>query len=117
MPSLENMRAFLQEAAKRRRVVTYRDIASGLEVRPPNTIHQVTDTLERLMEEDAAARRPFIAAVAVSGTLGDLPRRGFFECAGRLGRFDGDPDGQDARSYRASELIAAFAYWGGGDDG
>jgi hypothetical protein len=38
MLSLENMRAFLEEAAKRRRVVTYRDIASVLEVWPPNTI-------------------------------------------------------------------------------
>ena len=116
MPLLENMRAFLQEAAKRRRVVSYRDIASVLEVRPPNTIRQVTDTLERLMEEDAAARRPFIAALAVSGTLGDLPRRGFYDCASRLGRFDGDPEGQDARIYHASELDAAFAYWGGVDD-
>jgi hypothetical protein len=112
MLSLENMRAFLEEAAKRRRVVNYRNIASVLEVWPPNTIHQVTDTLERLMEEDAAAGRPFIAALAVSGTLGDLPRRGFFDCAGRLGRFDGDPDGQNARTYHTNELNAAFAYWG-----
>ncbi len=112
MLSLENMRAFLEEAAKRRRVVTYRDIASVLEVWPPNTIHQVTDTLERLMKEDAAEHRPFIAALAVSGTLGDLPRRGFFDCAGRLGRIDGDPEGQDARMYHAKELDAAFAYWG-----
>jgi hypothetical protein len=97
--------------------VAYRDIASVLEVRPPNTIHQVTDALERLMEEDAAADRPFIAALAVSGTLGDLPRRGFFDCAGRLGRFAGDPEGEDARSYHASELTAAFAYWGRTDDG
>jgi hypothetical protein len=98
MLSLENMRAFLEEAAKRRRVVTYRDIASALEVWPPNTIHQVTGTFELLMEEDAATRRPFITALAVSGRLGDLPRRGFLDCAGRLGRFDGDPDGQDART-------------------
>ena len=112
MLSLENMREILVEAAKRRRVVTYRDIAGVLEVRPPNTIHQVTDTLERLMEEDAAAHRPFIAALAVSGTLGGLPRQGFFDCAGRLGRFAGDPDGQDAGTYHAHELTAAFAYWG-----
>ena len=116
MPLLENMREFLQEAAKLRRVVTYRDIASALEVPPPNTIHQVTDALEHLMEEDAAARRPFIAALAVSGTLGDLPRRGFFDCASRLGRFDGDPDGQDARPYHANELNSAFAYWGSAED-
>ncbi len=116
MLSLANTRAFLEEAAKRRRVVTYRDIASVLEAWPPNRIHQVTDILERLMEEDAAANRPFIAALAVSGTLGDLPRRGFFDCASRLGRFDGEPDGQDAKTYHAKEVNAAFAFWGSADD-
>jgi hypothetical protein len=114
--SLANTRAFLEEAAKRRRVVTYRNIASVLEASPPNTIHQVTDILERLMEEDAAANRPFIAALAVSGTLGDLPRCGFFDCASRLGRFDGDPDGRDAKTYHANEVNAAFAFWGSADD-
>jgi hypothetical protein len=108
----ENLRTFLEETAKRRRVVAYRDIASALEVRPPHTIHQVTVALERLMEEDAAEDRPFIAALAVSGTLGELPRHGFFDCASRLGRFDGDPDGHEARVYHAKELDAAFTYWG-----
>ena len=116
MLSLENMRAFLEEAAKRRRVVTYRDIASVLEVWPPNTIHQVTDTLERLMEEDAAADRPFIAALAISKARGGLPAPGFFDCARRLGRFAGDPDGQDAWSFHAAELNAVLARWGGSRD-
>ena len=32
----------------------------------PHSIHRVTEALERLMEEDAAADRPFIAALAIS---------------------------------------------------
>ena len=116
MLSLATTRAFLEEAANRRRVVTYRDVASVLEAWPPNTIHQVTDILERLMEEDAAANRPFIAAFAVSGTFGHLPRRGFFDSASRLGRFDGDPDSQDAKTYHANEVNAAYAFWGSADD-
>jgi hypothetical protein len=64
-------RAFLQEAARRRRLVTYREMASALKAMSPNTIHQETVALELLMEEDAAANRPLTAALAVSGTLGD----------------------------------------------
>ena len=57
--------------------------------------------LERLMEEDAAADRPFIAALAISRARGGLPAPGFFDCARRLGRFAGDPEGQDAWSFHA----------------
>ena len=108
-------RAFLQEAATRRHLVTYREMASALKAIPPDTIHQVTVVLELLMEEDAAANRPLIAALAVSGTLGNLPRRGFFDCASRLGQFTGDPDGPDARTFHAREADAAFGFWGGAD--
>ena len=103
-------RAFLQEAARCRRLVTYREMASALKVMPPNTIHQVTVALELLMEEDAAANRPLIAALAVSGSLGDLPRRGFFDCASRLRRIVGDPDGPEARTFHAREADAAFVF-------
>ena len=73
----------------------------------------VTEALERLTEEDAAADRPFIAALAISKARGGLPGPGFFDCARRLGRFAGDPDGQDARTFHAAELNAVFARWGG----
>lgn len=117
MLALATARAFLREAAKCRRLVTYRDMASALQLTPPNTIHQVTVALERLMEEDAVAHHPFIAALAISTILGDLPRRGFFDCASRLGRFAGDPDGQDASTFHAKEVDAAFAFWGGVEAG
>jgi hypothetical protein len=65
------------------------------------------------MEEDAGADRPFIAALAISKAHGGLPAPGFFDCARRLGRFAGDPDGQDAWSFHAAELNAVFARWVG----
>ena len=77
---------------------------------------RVTEALERLMEEDAAADRPFIAALVISKARGGLPASGFFDCARRLGRFAGDPDGQDAWSFHAAELNAVFARWGGPRD-
>ena len=30
----------------------------------------------------------------------------FFDCARRLGRFSSDPDGEEARTFRAAELHA-----------
>ena len=66
---------------KRRTLFTYQEVAKALDILPPHSIHQVTEALERLMEEDAAADRPFIAALAISKTRGGLPAPGFFDCA------------------------------------
>ena len=107
------MRGFLENVAKRRTCISYQELAKALHILPPHSIHRVTEALERLMEEDAAADRPFIAALAISKARGGLPAPGFFDCARRLGRFAGDPDGQDAWSFHAAELNAVFARWGG----
>jgi hypothetical protein len=69
------------------------------ELSPPNTIHQIRVALERLMEEDAEAGRPFIAALVVNKAV--------FDCARRLGRFTYAPNGVEARSFHAIELNSA----------
>jgi len=69
--------------------ITYLEAAKGLLLSPPNTIHQVTEALEQIMAEEAAADRPFIAAMVISKARGGLPAPGFFDCAARLGRFAG----------------------------
>ena len=110
-------RAFLESVAKRQFLITYQDLAKALQILPPHSIHRVTEALERLIRENAAADRPFIAALVISKARGGLPGPGFFDCARRLGRFAGDPDGQDARSFHTAELNAVFACWcGSGDD-
>jgi hypothetical protein len=114
VPTHASARAFLESVAKRRILITYQELANALQLLPPHSIHRVTEALERLMEEDAAADRPFIASLAISKARGGLPGPGFF--ARRLGRFAGDPDGQDARTFHAAELNAVFACWGGSGD-
>ena len=116
MPTHARAREFLESLAKRRNLITYQELANALQILPPHSIHQVTEALERLMEEDAAADRPFIAALALSKARGGLPAPGFFDCARRLGRFAGDPAGQDARTFHAAELNAVFSRWGGSGD-
>ena len=116
VPTHARARAFLESVAKRRILITYQELANALQILPPHSIHRVTEALERLMEEDAAADRPFIAALAISKARGGLPGPGFFDCARRLGRFAGDPDGQDARTFHTAELNAVFACWSGSGD-
>ena len=110
MPTHASARAFLESVAKRQILITYQELANALQILPPHSIHRVTEALERLMEEDAAADRPFIAALAISKTRGGLPAPGFVDYAERLGRF---ANGQDARTFHAAELNAIFAHWGG----
>ncbi len=97
--------------AQRRVPITYRELAKALGLAPPNTIHQVTEALEHLMAEDAAADRPFIAAIAISKACGGLPAPGFFDCARRLGRFAGDEAGAEAWDFHAQEFNAAVSFW------
>lgn len=111
----EQLRAWLQNMATADLTITYGRLAKLLDLSPPNTIHQITGALERMMEEDVEAGRPFLAALAVSKAPGGLPAVGFFDCAKRLGRFTGDANGGEARSFHAIELDAALKFWGGCD--
>src|ERR1700731_5459946 len=63
VPPHAKARAFLEIVAKRRILITYQELANALQILPPHAIHRVTEALEHLMEEDAAADRPFIAAL------------------------------------------------------
>ena len=55
MPTHASARAFLESVVKRRILITYQELANALQILPPHSIHRVTEALERLMEEDAAA--------------------------------------------------------------
>jgi len=91
--------------------ITYQALAKALLLSPPNTIHQLSVALECLIDEDAAAARPLIATLVVSRARGGLPAPGFFECARRVGRFDGDPSGPEAATFYAAELETAVDFW------
>ena len=105
------LRQHLQKIAEQRVPITYRELAKALGLTSPNTIHQVTEALEHLMAEDAAADRPFIAAIAISKARGGLPAPGFFNCARRLGRFAGEETGPKAWAFHAGEFNAAVKFW------
>ncbi len=105
------LREHLRKVAEQRLPVTYQEVAKALGLTPPNTIHQVTEALEHLMTEDAATDRPFIAAIVISKARAGLPAPGFFDCAARLGRFDGDAAGPEAWAFHAAEFNAMVAFW------
>ncbi|MFT7388821.1 MAG: hypothetical protein ACI8VC_002078 [Candidatus Endobugula sp.] len=108
---VHRLRAHLQALATLRSPTIYREAAKEMLLIPPKTIRQLTEALEQLMAEDAAADRPFIAAMVISKWRGGLPAPGFFDCAARLGRFAGDATGPDARVFYAAEFTAVLALW------
>ncbi len=109
---IDPLRDALTEQAKAGAPVAYGELARRLALQPPHTIHRLTEALERLMEEDAAAGRPLLATLAASKTRRGLPGPGFFLKAQRLGIFSGEPDGPDADAFYAEELQRAVIYYG-----
>jgi hypothetical protein len=91
---------------------TYKNLADRLELASPNTIHRIAEALEQLMDEDIAAGRPLLAALAVSKVGPGIPAPGFFLEAQRLGVFSGDPSGPEAFEFHARELQRALRFYG-----
>lgn len=80
---MEKLKARLAELAALGQTITYGDLAREMAL-PTPAIQTLTIMLENLMDQDAAAGRPFLAAV-LEGRLGDgLPSLGFFEKAAEL---------------------------------
>jgi len=50
--------------------------------------------------------------LVVSKLSPGLPRRGFFACLERLGRYRGPEEGSEAAAFWRSECQAAWEYWG-----
>ena len=109
-PTRDLLRANLRMVAALGATITYHEAARGIGLAPPHVIHSVAMLLEELMDEDAAAGRPFIAAMVTSRARDGVPAPGFFEAAARLGRFRGDPWSAEAMAWHAAELALAHAF-------
>jgi len=80
---IDVLKGRLVQLAALGQTLTYGDLARELAL-PAPAIQTLTVMLETLMDQDAAAGRPFLAAV-MAGRLGDgLPSLGFFEKAALL---------------------------------
>jgi hypothetical protein len=101
--------AELEEARCQRHLVTYRSLIERLQLPTPAMI-TLTAALEHLMALDARQGSPLRSALVVSQGASRLPRPGFFECAQRVGRFNGQVDGIAAAAWHASEVTRVFEY-------
>jgi hypothetical protein len=108
---IHQVRAFLCQIAGQAKPITYQALAKALDLSPPNTIHQLTNALEKLIEEDAYADHPLIASLVVSKARGGFPAPGFFDCARRVKRFDRDPLDPDGSLFYAAEFKLAVEFW------
>ncbi|MDT8408499.1 MAG: hypothetical protein RQ741_02750 [Wenzhouxiangellaceae bacterium] len=101
---LSRLRERLEQARRERRTLTYLELAEHLSLSPPQRIRQLTRLLEALMETDASAGRPTLAALVVSRTHPGLPARGFFDRATTIGLFDG----RDPKAFHDKLLSQLF---------
>jgi hypothetical protein len=98
------LEARLAELAALGQTITYGVLARDLGLR----IGDLTAALEALMEQDAAAERPF-RAVLCSGRLGNgQPAPGFFLKAAELGRISPHALPADQAAFVAGERAALF---------
>ena len=100
--------AELAGLARRGDTLAYGALARKLAIPGPGSIATLTDALEALMAEDAAAGRPFRAALCNGKLRGSLPAPGFFGAARRLGRYSGSAEGTDAAVFVADQRAALF---------
>jgi hypothetical protein len=107
----QQLREALVDQAREGAPIAYGTLAQRLGLKPPQTIHRLTEALERLMEEDAVAGRPLLAALCTSKARPFLPAPGFFSKAEMLGLYRGD---QDAHSFHAGELGRVLSFYGSG---
>ncbi|MDX1609251.1 MAG: hypothetical protein R3225_03935 [Halofilum sp. (in: g-proteobacteria)] len=107
------LRAVLEAVAAEGATRTYAQVAAAAGIEPPQSIHRLNMALERLMDADAAAGRPLLAAVVVSRTRQGLPAPGFFAHARQLGRYHGPERGSAAAEFHAQELAAVHERYSG----
>lgn len=80
---MDGLRRVLIEQARTGTLVTYKELAGRLGLAPPQTIHQLTGLLEKLMAEDAEANRPLLATLCVGRLRHNVPAPSFFMAAKR----------------------------------
>lgn len=102
---LDLLKTRLATLAATRQTTTYGALARDLGLQGPATIARLTAALETLMDEDAAAGRPFRAAL-VNSRNSTLPAIGFFDKAAALGRYNTT----DPAAFIAAERQALFAF-------
>jgi hypothetical protein len=104
----DDLRRTLSDQAKLRKTITYAALAERLGLKPPQTIHRLAQALERLMDEDAAAGRPLLAALCISKARPGLPGPGFFLKARTL---ELHSEQADERAFHTSELRRAISFY------
>ena len=109
MATADDVRAYLDRVAASGDTVTYQEAARDLAIPAPHSIHKLTQLLEQIMEDDAAAGSPLRAALIISRTRQGLPAPGFFARARALGRYDGAERGAEAAAFHERELAAVWA--------
>ncbi len=107
-PKYFHVMAELVLAAQYRGITTYQDLAvvMGLPQKGSHMGREVGHALGEIVEDEVAAGRPMLSAVAVG--VSGLPGPGFYTLAAELGRLGSDGD---RHSFWEAERDAAYEAW------
>lgn len=86
---LQRLSDVLDRARQQRQTMTYLQAADAINIQPPHRIHQVTQLLETLLEQDHRLGQPVRTALVISRARAGQPADGFYAKAHELGLFDG----------------------------
>lgn len=86
---LQRLSDVLDRARQLQQTMTYLQAADAIHIQPPHRIHQVTQLLETLLEQDHRLGRPLRTALVISRARAGQPADGFYAKARELGLFDG----------------------------
>jgi hypothetical protein len=105
----DELKQLLVDAAKEQRPVYYEEIAPlfDFDYDRDQDRAEVGRILGVVSEEEVAAQRPMLSAVVVHKGGDEMPGKGFFDLARKLGRFRGG----DPKIYWAMELKELYEYW------
>ena len=108
---VDRLEAFLIEAARAQRTVTYGEVLRHFGKRvAPRYVYALCRDLGEVCRRNRARGEPELAVLVVR-QADRLPGEGFFRSAWQEGAYDGAPTGPDARSFVRAETDRVFSFF------
>lgn len=101
----------LKQVAKQRATTTYGKVAplAELDMSIAGDRYRIAQILDEINEYEVGQGHPMISVIVVKSET-QRPGQGFFECARKLGRYDGSSE-SEALEFFVKELNAVHDFW------
>ena len=99
----------LKEIARQKSLTNYDEIGKlvGLNMASEYDRIRIAQILDKINQLEVACGRPMITALVILKNK-NMPGKGFFDCATKLGKYDGADDDL----FWSTEVARVYSYWG-----